>query len=111
MNQSIAAWSYSSPFEELQMGIANALQTFKEKTNGTSSSALSPIVLIALANDLPARLSYSIKEASLITGLSIQQLYYANDNGDLEFFLPAGAERGARIKTSELERWFLGEEC
>ena len=111
MSALTAARSSSTPFEELQMSIADALQSFKEEMNQPNHSSLSPVIQIAKANNLPAQLSYSVKEASLITGLSVQQIYYSHNNGDLEFFLPAEAERGARIKTSELERWFLGEGC
>jgi excisionase family DNA binding protein len=54
------------------------------------------------ADDAPQVVT--VMEASRITGLSVRTLYDAIDSGVLPAFMPAGAQRGIRIRRADLAR-------
>lgn len=57
--------------------------------------------------------SYSVREASALTGFTPAQIRGAVKRGDLTAMLPNGYMRGARIRECELRRWYdlMEERC
>ena len=65
----------------------------------------SPSLGYAVACGLPVRMSYSVDETSMYSGLSVKQLRRAMESGELDFKRPSGTLRGARIPVTAMDAY------
>lgn len=64
---------------------------------------------LAQARGIPAKWSYTVREAAEILGVSRNQVYEEIDSGRLRFFLKEGKVRGRRVRPEDLDDWI--ERC
>lgn len=73
----------------------------RDQPNVCGSKALA----YAVAAGLPPRMSYTVSETAVYTGVDYQLLNKEHREGRLAYVMPAGATKGARITVDEVDRW------
>lgn len=88
---------------ELLDAVSKAAKTFIEDVTNAEQPQQSTLS-IAMAAGLPAKITYTVAECGMFTGLGQDKLRRDHDKGLIDFIEPDG-ERGARISVFELDRY------
>lgn len=59
----------------------------------------------ALQVGLPVKMSYTLVQTALYSGLSVKQLRAAMEAGELKYIKPAATERGTKISVFAMDRY------
>ena len=87
--------------EELDEVISNFKRRVAEQPMPCGSRALA----FAMQAGLPPRMTYNVADTARYIGVDVNTLYHEHDAGRLDFIIPKGKSRGARIKVDEVDRW------
>lgn len=87
--------------DELDEAISNYRKRMAEQPMPCGSRALA----FAMQAGLPPRMTYNVSDTARYLGVDVKTLRSENEAGRLAFIIPAGKERGARIKVDEVDRW------
>lgn len=87
--------------EELDEVIANFKRRMAENPQPCGSRALA----FAMQAGLPPRMTYNVSETAKYLGVDADALRDENRAGRLDFIIPEGKCRGARITVDEVDRW------
>lgn len=94
-----------SAYSKLRADLETAIDDFKKSMAETPQPVQSEALGFAIAAGLPPKMAYTVSETAKYTGVSIQQIYREHDAGRIEFVIPFGNQKGARIRVKEVDRW------
>lgn len=89
-------------FEAVMQAAGDSLQ----KLTGKRSQRLgSPALAMAVEAGLSPQMAYTVADTARYTGIDKQTFYKEHDAGRIEWIVPKGSEKGARISVYEVDRW------
>lgn len=97
--------AYKDPAELLVDDLERAVDAFRRRMADNPYPCGSRALAFAVQAGLPSRMTYNVSETARYTGVDVKTLRSENEAGRLDFIIPEGKERGARIAVEEVDRW------